>query len=954
MDGTSSLRRGGAFGARLLLMAAGTLGLSAAACQSPAAPDTTGDAAGELIKDASHNMGTKGFAFLQPIATAPVKSTGKFEPRLAPEVHLEQLDANGNLTKTIATFDATHRVNGENVRRNRNKEFYVVRIHSSGLHLDPALTYRVRVLTGGVELGFADIDVVKNQSEANQVDRKSFVPLIQGKTLPVRFRIEKQAVDHDGDGVFDWLDNCPTVPNPPVRTSNDVPSSSSYPSKGCIPDETACDPQEQDCNPATFTQPDSDHDGLGDACDCPDGYVFQNNGCVDIDECMTKMPCDPLAMCTNKPGSFSCGACPSGYSGTGSTKCVDIDECANDTALCAAQVMCTNTPGSYTCGPCPSGTSGDGHTCTPGGQGGFTLTGVTLPADGANYRDGTVSFGFAMPGNGQYASYQLRCAHVALDVMTASATDQEHWWLVQARAIALPPTFVPPMNSVTLNFRVGEENHCVLRGVDAMGQLSPLTSSTKIQVPFRTQAFTAGVSGKFAGYDFAAVGDVDGDGVDDLLVGGQGSAFLVFGSRTGFASTTPDVVFSGGSGSLLGYQVAGLGDINGDGRPDFAIGDSTYLNDAGRVLIYYGRAARDWPATLDLSSACNADVCLEEADAGHTLGTAVERAGDFDGDGKADIAIGAPGYPNENAAAPQGRLVIVLGAAFEAGQTKSGTFFGIRIPVTSSTGPRGFSMIGDTTTLPYLGLSIAGLGAHDAHAGSDLAVIAFGVPAMNGASEITAKLLYLSGRAYGGGGGLQELTLADFGVRAASDTPNGTWLDEGPAQRFGCAVYALGNVINIGGGAHANAGDLGLWSVGDSFTVYPGDNDFTKADSFQAAAAHATQSFFGESVCTGRDYGDLDGDGLAEMCGGGEADASSGQPPGTGDLWFSDEVANANNRSPRYVDTDEASRLDPPVGSDAALRMVEFAGDLNGDGKNDLVVGAPAANNKDGSFTILY
>src|SRR6201995_4225352 len=120
MEGTSSLRRGGAFGASLLLMAAGSLSWSFAGCQSPS-PDATGDAAGELIKDANHNMGVKGFAFLQPIATAPVKSTGKFEPRLAPEEQLGAVDGDGKVTNTIATFDATHKVDGEKVRRNRNK-----------------------------------------------------------------------------------------------------------------------------------------------------------------------------------------------------------------------------------------------------------------------------------------------------------------------------------------------------------------------------------------------------------------------------------------------------------------------------------------------------------------------------------------------------------------------------------------------------------------------------------------------------------------------------------------------------------------------------------------------------------------------------------------------------------------------------------------------------------------
>ncbi len=86
--------------------------------------------------------------------------------------------------------------------------------------------------------------------------------------------------------------------------------------------------------------------------------------------------CDGLVNCTNLPGNYSCSPCPPGYNGTGYgiggcagtyihifKYCfllnTDINECDNNT--CDALVVCTNGPGNYSCGPCPSGYNGTGY-----------------------------------------------------------------------------------------------------------------------------------------------------------------------------------------------------------------------------------------------------------------------------------------------------------------------------------------------------------------------------------------------------------------------------------------------------------------------------------------------------------------------------------------------------------------------------------------------------------------
>jgi hypothetical protein len=97
---------------------------------------------------------------------------------------------------------------------------------------------------------------------------------------------------------------------------------------------------------------------------CPTGYTRVGTSCVDIDECSgIDRVCDALTTCVNTPGSFTCGACPPGYRGTGATGCTDIDECEEESDACSDLTTCSNTAGSYTCGACPEGYAGDGRTC---------------------------------------------------------------------------------------------------------------------------------------------------------------------------------------------------------------------------------------------------------------------------------------------------------------------------------------------------------------------------------------------------------------------------------------------------------------------------------------------------------------------------------------------------------------------------------------------------------------
>jgi hypothetical protein len=146
------------------------------------------------------------------------------------------------------------------------------------------------------------------------------------------------------------------------------------------------------------------------------------------------------------------------------------------------------------------------------------------------------------------------------------------------------------------------------------------------------------IRGLFGG-SLASIGDIDGDGVPDLIVG---APFTTRPEAYGVGSV---LVFSGASGNLLynflgteggtymGWSVAGLGDLDGDGIPEIAIG-TPYASVGGNIGV--GNLAVRSGATGDLI------YLFEGQSVGDFLGWSVAGIGDLDGDGVSDLLLGAP------------------------------------------------------------------------------------------------------------------------------------------------------------------------------------------------------------------------------------------------------------------------------------------------------------------------
>lgn len=171
--------------------------------------------------------------------------------------------------------------------------------------------------------------------------------------------------------------------------------------------------------------------------------------------------------------------------------------------------------------------------------------------------------------------------------------------------------------------------------------------------PAATAAWTEnGPAGSAFGTAVAGAGDVNADGFDDVIVGAPqatnaagtvvGRAFVYYGSSAGLPTAANWRAESDLGGANFGISVASAGDVNGDNVDDVIVGADKYVVEGvpGAAAVYYG-ASGSGLQNGPLASINDADWLTTGTD-GSGYGFAVGGAGDVNGDGGADVIIGAP------------------------------------------------------------------------------------------------------------------------------------------------------------------------------------------------------------------------------------------------------------------------------------------------------------------------
>ncbi|MBP7112836.1 MAG: FG-GAP repeat protein [Nitrosomonas sp.] len=469
-----------------------------------------------------------------------------------------------------------------------------------------------------------------------------------------------------------------------------------------------------------------------------------------------------------------------------------------------------------------------------------------------------------------------------------------------------------------------------------------------------------------SGRSVSDAGDVNGDGFDDVIVGAfradpngsySGSSYVVFGKASGFSATMDLSSLDGSNGFRLngvaenddsGWSVSTAGDVNGDGFDDVIVGaPDASLNGGllGSSYVVFGKAS-GFSATMDLSSLDGSNGFLLDGVAeGDTSGWSVSNAGDVNGDGFDDVIIGA--FLADSNGYWSGSSYVVFGKA-------SG--FGATMELPSLDGSNGFRL--DGVTNDFSGASVSNAGDVNGDGFDDLIV---GAPSAEPNGFRSGSSYVVFGKASGFDATMDLSSL---------DGSNGFRLD-GVAERYssGRSVSNAGDVNGDGfndvivGAYGADPNGYNGYNSGSSYVV------FGKASGFSAtmdlSSLDGSNGFrldgvaeFDSSGFSVSNAGDVNGDGFDDLIvGAWAADPNGRDSSGSSYVVFGKASGFSATMNLSSLDGSNGFRLDGVAVGDTSGYSVSSAGDVNGDGFDDLIVGAGGANpngNDSGSSYIIF
>ncbi|MBA5249987.1 MAG: hypothetical protein FE834_10765, partial [Gammaproteobacteria bacterium] len=455
--------------------------------------------------------------------------------------------------------------------------------------------------------------------------------------------------------------------------------------------------------------------------------------------------------------------------------------------------------------------------------------------------------------------------------------------------------------------------------------------------------------GDDSGFSVSYAGDVNGDGLDDVIIGAigadayKGKSYVVFGKTNGIAINLSDIA-SGTGGFVIngenrddnsGTSVSYAGDVNGDGLDDLIVGafgaDIIGGGNAGKSYVVFGKTNTTAINLSDIARGTGGFVLNGEIIQGYN-GCSVSNAGDVNGDGLDDLIVGAYGIDSW-----KGKAYVVFGK-------KDNTTAINLSDIANASSTAGFVLNGESM-LDHNGVSVSCAGDVNGDGLDDLIVGAYGATEWAGKSYVifgkidnaAINLDDIASASSTGGfviNGEKRFDNSGFSVSTAGDV-NGDGLDDLIVGAYRDNAET-GKSYVVFGKTNTAAINLSVIAQGTGGFVVNGEKQF---------------DYSGRSVSYA---GDVNGDGLDDLIVG-----ASGANSKTGKSYvvFGKIDTNAINLSAIAQGTG-GFVINGEAKDDRSGVSVSYAGDVNGDGLDDLIVGAhfadPSNKSKAGKSYVIF